>query len=528
MAGATTFRQEYMTSSQNVDALFNTPSGRRLRYQLLWGYFENNAYESVHTWSTTLKAAYALYRYTRHLYNPAYRLGNFWSVHLMGGALDPNAGDGSIVPTALPIITDSPKAKDLRMAIAQVWDWSNWGHKKDLYTLLGPVLGDVFIQVNDDPSREKVYLEVIHPSWIEEMELDPFGNVKAYYMTHEIEHPTDPSKSAIYGERCFRAQEDAVVFQTTLNGNPYRFNDRPEEWVEPYGFVPLVFVPHIDVGSVWGWAEIHANMSKVRECDDLASKLSDHIRKSVDPPWLFNFSKPRDAETKMAAPAATTSAPQVGREEVKAMYVPQEAAKGQALIAELSYPGVLQHLTGLVSQIEREYPELRFDNLRLEGAVSGSTLMVARQPAEAKVIQRRTVYDGGLVRAQNMAVAIGGYRGYESFSGFDLESYAAGDLTHSIASRPVFTTSEVDALAEERVFWETADIAIRAGVPLESFLKLHNWPQEKIDLVIVEEEEEEIEPPDSEEEEVIEDAVQGEEEEMAEDQEEVENASPDL
>jgi hypothetical protein len=50
------------------------------------------------------KTAYGVYKHVRHLYNPAYRLGEFWASHLQGGLLDPDAGDGDAVPSALPIL----------------------------------------------------------------------------------------------------------------------------------------------------------------------------------------------------------------------------------------------------------------------------------------------------------------------------------------------------------------------------------------------------------------------------------------
>ena len=496
MISAETFRQEMLTSSDETDSLFSSWEGRKLRYALLWAFYENNAYDKVHRWSKTLKASYALYRYTRHIYNPAYRLGNFWSVHLMGGHLDPSAGDGSMSPSAIPIIVPPENNQEarLREALAQLWEWSNWGEKKDLWTLQGAVLGDSFIQVTDDVERERVYLEVVHPSLISEMTKDAFGNVKSYEIAYSIENPEIEGREAEYKEKCFRGAGEEVIFQTFLDDSPYDYDGKGEEWTEEYGFIPLVFIPHIDTGGKWGWAEVHANMSRIRECDDLASKLSDHIRKSVDPPWLFNFPKPkRTSKQQFDPPEESTTRPQAGREEAPVIYSSTESAKGQALIQDLNYSGVMQHLSGIVGELEREYPELRYDNIRLEGAVSGQTLRIARQPAETKVLQKRNVYDAALVRAQNMALAIGGFRNYSNFEGFNLESYDRGDLKHHIGQRAVFTLNEVDELEGEQVFWETAQMAGEAGISLPSFLRMHGWTEKRIQLALGDTEEGEIE-----------------------------------
>lgn len=507
MKSASTFKQEFVTSSTEADAEFGTPEGRALRYDLLWSFYENNAYDRVHRWAAMHKAAYAMYRYTRSLYNPSYRLGNFWSTHLMGGPLDPEAGDGTTITTALPIITDH---SNVREAISAIWGWSNWSQKKDLWTLLGSILGDSFIQVNDDVARGKVYLEVLHPSDIFSMEVDPFGNIKEYIMSYPIEDPENPKKIVEYREDCFK-DGDLTVFRTYRDNRPFAYGEFPEEWTEPYGFIPMVFVPHIDIGQTWGWSEIHANMSRIRETDDIASKISDHIRKNVDPPWLFNFPKPKKAADQVVPPPDTsTQRPQAGREEVQALYIPKDEAKGQPLISRMDYQGVLGHLSGLVSELEREYPELRYDNIRLEGAVSGQTLRIARQPAEAKVTKERVIYDAGLIRAQNMAIAIGGHRNYEGFQGFSLDSFGKGDLEHTIGPRAVFTLSEVDELEEEQIFWETATVAQGAGADLAGFLELHGWTPDRIDLIIAEEEEvvEEEEPETEEEEEEADDLIE--------------------
>ena len=79
-----------------------------------------------------------------------------------------------------------------------------------------------------------------------------------------------------------------------------------------------------------------------------------------------------------------------------------------------------------------------------------------------------------------MAVAIGGMRSYENFSGFDLDSFAGGGLEHSIGDRPVFDNDPIDDLEESKLFWENAELAKKAGVPLTVYLKREGWGDEEI------------------------------------------------
>jgi len=84
------------------------------------------------------------------------------------------------------------------------------------------------------------------------------------------------------------------------------------------------------------------------------------------------------------------------------------------------------------------------------------------------------------VRAQMMAIGIGGYRGYKGFTGFDLESYGKGDLDHSIGERPVFAKDPMDDIETETGLWTAAGLAIKAGLPLEVFLQRQGWSEEDI------------------------------------------------
>jgi hypothetical protein len=149
-------------------------------------------------------------------------------------------------------------------------------------------------------------------------------------------------------------------------------------------------------------------------------------------------------------------------------------------VAELPIGDTLTHIANILQELERDFPELRADVATASGDASGRALRVARQRAERKVLQRRAAYDGGLARAQMMAVAIGGMRNYEAFAGFGLESYERGELAHSIGTRPVFAVDALDKLEEERLFWQTAVDATKAGLPLMTFLRRQGWSDDEI------------------------------------------------
>lgn len=481
MAAINAFKEKQVVLDMFKEENFTDYDARRMRYQILWAFYENTAYRNIHTWATRYRADYALYEYTRNIYNPVGRIIDFWQMHLLGGELDPLAGDGTEQPSAMPIITEN---EALRPAIAQIWQWSNWQQRKDWLALVGPCLGDSAIKIIDDIARNKVYMQIIHPKTIKSIAKDDFGHIKAYTLEEERANPNNPATTTpvIYNEIVTRDENGKVFFTTTLNGTPYPWNGEEAEWSVDYGFVPFVHIPHIDVDIDYGWSEVHKIRSKVHEADDLASKLDDQIRKTVDVPWLFTGAKKPSASPTTTGSDSSRDRLSPGREEVPALYSSDPNAKAIPLVSDLDIPGVSQHIATILQDIERDYPELKLDILGLSGSISGRALAIARQPTVVKVKQRRVAYDRGIRDAQAMCVAIGGDRKVDpAFAGFGLDSYERGDLDHIIGNRPVFAKTEWDDIEINREFWAAAEVAVsRVGVPLPTYLESQGWTNEQI------------------------------------------------
>jgi hypothetical protein len=478
MAGINGFREAFLSAGLQDETPFTDWEARKLRYAMYWAFYENTAYKNLHTWAISYRQQQALYRYIRGIYNPAYRLGEFWKAHVWGGMLDYEAGDGNKKQSAIPIETENEK---LRPAIAQVWKWSNWQVRKGILSLYGSVLGDVGLQVVDDVDKGKVYLQIIHPAIIKSVDMDAWGNVKGYEFEETREHPLSPGLTVTYTETAEREGE-SVIFRTLLNGQPYAWNGVSGEWSEPYGFVPLVMVQHNNVGLDYGWSELHAGRAKVQELDDLSSKLGDQIRKMVDAPWLMaGVEKPR-AGARAQGATPTMDAPAPGREETPVLYGPL-GASATPLVAPLDITAAGNHIMGILAEIERDYPELQMDIWTAKGATSGRALRLARERVETKVQGVRPNYDDPLVRAQQMAVAIGGFRGYKPFGGFGLESYAKGDLEHSIGERPAFRKDPFDDIEFSGAFWAAAKTAVDTGLPLMVYLEREGWSEKDLKRV---------------------------------------------
>jgi hypothetical protein len=484
MAAVTAFREQYTNSNPLTVSLddFNSRNARLSRYQINWAMFENSAYRKVNSWAKSYMATYGLYRYIRGIYNPAYRLGDWWQSHLWGGKLDPLAGDGKTTPSAIPIFTEN---ESLRPAIAQIWQWSNWQIKKGMVTLHGPVLGDSVVKIIDDTKRKRVYMLPVHPGTVSYAEFDVRSNVRGYVIEEQRRDPKT-GNMAVYKEVCTRKENDPNIhYQTYKDDSLFAWDgDGIAEWDENYGFVPMVIIKHRDVGLDWGWSEMHPAMSNFREVDDQASLLNDQIRKSVNASWLFSGVPKPSVDPKPSKTADTTAVqngdPEGDRQNTPIVYAPP-GSTATPMVAPLQIADVLAGIEKMIAKIERDYPELSEDIDNASGDVSGRALRINREPVITKVNERRPNYDNALVRAQQMAIALAGYRRYDEFKGFDLESFDKGDLDHSIdADRPVYSKDPLDDLEIQQSFWTAAGAAKTAGIPLLVFLKNNGWSDDKI------------------------------------------------
>jgi len=484
MAAITAFREPNLIMNLLKSEDFDEFESRLNRYEILWAFHENTAYNNIHTWAVQYKVRFGLYRWIRNIYNPAYRLGVFHQTHLQGGLLDKDAGDGELVPSALPIITEND---DIRPAIANIWKWSNWQTKKDLFTLYGAVMGDSAIRVVDSAKHGKVFFEVIHPRLIKDLTKDEFGNVKAYVLEEEVPDPRDGhiGRTVMRTEIAQRGDGEDVIFQTFLDGKLFPWDGNVDEsgkliaeWFMPYGFVPFVHTLHIDVGNQYGWAEMHALRGKFQEIDDLASKLHDHIRKEVEGLWMIAGTKKPSSTPRIEQGASSRDRPQPGREELKPLYMPP-GSTATSLISNLDIAATMGTIKEAIEEVERELPELMLDESNEVAAASGRALRTRQQPATSKIEMRRPAYDDGTVRAHQMAMSIGNMHGYEGFK--NIGTFKANDFDHNIGKRPVFKVDKIDELEEGKVFWETAALAVKAGGDLVLWLEFEGgWSKEQV------------------------------------------------
>lgn len=471
----TAFREDSVTSSLTNSDEFDEFNSRRLRYAMYAASYENTSYRNIHTWAQGKRVKYGLGKYIRDIHNPTAQLVDFHTSTIWRGSIAPLLEGG-----AIPLVVNGSNENAVRMAADNLLRMSNFETGKNITVMKGSNLGDVGLKIVDDLDRGQCRIEVIDPSEIEDVITDN-GIIKAYRLTKWQDNDHDMLTK--YTETCERGDGEDVVFKTFVNDRPAPWPGTEDfEWVESYGFIPFVTIQHRTVGGKWGWAEAHPINSKIMEMDDIASGLDDYIRRAEHSLGLISgMSKPSNKLTATTSDA-TSDNPQPGREEekyiwagdgVQASYIP--------MISGMSIAEVDNRIMSIMASIESDMPELRKSIWDIGGDPSGVALATAREPTETKINSRRTNYDGGLVRALQMGIAIGGFRGYDGFEGFDLQSYARGLLDISIAARPVFSEQKIDKQNATTAFWTTwAQVSTSGAIPFEAFARSYGWSDEQL------------------------------------------------
>jgi hypothetical protein len=505
------FRRAFLNPELGASAptdfdAFSRWESRVLRYQFLWALYGNTAFwDEVHRWAAANKVQHGLYAYTRPNFNPVQRIVEFGATHLIGGTLDPKAGDGVKVRTALPIDTGSPA---VRTGLARLWRDSRMSVEKDVIARNGTALGDIAIRACDDVDGGRVVLKSLHPGTVRWVKRDwHTGRIAAYLLEEQRYDPMAgrdarplttaraPGVSCTYNEEAW-VEDGKVHYRTYRNGGLFDWRLRPDgtpfgsgpgampEWEVPYGFVPLVLIQHMAVGLPWGLAEAHSGVAKILELADVGSNIGDYVRRILnDVVLITGVVNPQTDVQPAKDDIATGGNPQPGRTKRKIGYLSDVNAKVLHVTQDLNIPGVSGHAKALKDDATEDYPEIDMD-LWKTGDPSGRAVRLARQRAESKVQQRRVGYDLGLEDIGRMALALAGIRGYEGYETLGTDDpFNDPVVAHSLMHRPVFAPDPLDDIEERAAEYEMFGKGVAAGFPLPWLMKQWGYDQKAIDEV---------------------------------------------
>lgn len=479
---ATAYQQQYYQS-------------RAAEYALLWAYYNNSMFDrsvgylnAWQTWRTFMmyRSNYNLYRNIRLIYNPTRRLVDFYAGQIYPGVLSEDGDDlPDGVPLAIPFSEDTDPA--LKDAIAQFWQWSNWQAKKSVQVRYGAALGNVLIELYDELDRGKVTSEIIWPGFLSHLQLDPAGNVKAYHIEYLARNEN--------GSYTYRKEVDINSFRYFKDNQPFDYSTTGAGSVveNPYGFVPAVWIKHVDVGGDHGSAAISGSMGKIDELNNLASHVHDQIHKKIGAPlvmWTSGSVKNLFDNAKRGS-TDDFAVPTTDQENVLMLKGPADG-KVDHLTGDLNLSDAAIYMDKLLGEIEQDHPELAFyQELRNMSQVTGPAASRLVGDVASRVSEVMANYDNANIKLFQMAVAIGGFRANSGawgplnrqqakFTPFDLYSYERGDLDIAIMPRPLLTPTKQEISQEKTAMWTGVKMAVDAGATLEFVLKDEGYTDEEL------------------------------------------------
>lgn len=446
-----TYREEYLSpvgyptvAETHRFENWDLYEARLFRYRHYDLYYANKAYTEIERYAQTHRFKRGLYRHTRAIYNPVFRLVELLASKAYNGPLDWELMHTGAIP--FDRLDDAH-----RSAIRNLWKWSNMGSFKTRYPRNTARFGDSIIKVVDEPFKDKVRLELLHPGLIADATITPQGTfdraVIGYWRQDD-----DPLSSPWWYEEVI----DKDRFATYKNGEPYaEYVDADgtpiTSWNNEYGFVPLVLTRAIELDKDWGAAPFFPTLDKIDQVNDLASITYDQVRKVVNPIfWLEGVSSLHQVQS------AITGDDSSPRDQMPVMLGPI-GSRPEAMVANLDIAAALDAINSILEEIEKDHPELALHKQRQGERVTAPGTLTAYDDAIQRFQDFRGVTDGGLLRAHQMALTIGGIRNYAGFSAFGADSYDQGDLDFEVAERPV--------LADHLTKKERVELLIQSNGP---------------------------------------------------------------
>ncbi len=454
-------------------------SSRQDLYLKRWGYYSSTAFEDISGWAKE-KGDAGLYRYARQIYNPVSRLVEFYVNGLYPGVLTVDARvtpDGT--PIAIPFAKDSdPK---LMAAAGQIWEWSNWQDNKDVFVRYAAALGDVLVKVVDDLERQKVYFEVIHPRRVKTIDLDTAGNVKGYTLEYAV---TIDGNNQTYREEV--TQEETRFF---LDDKPANMGSGTVV-KNVYGFVPAAWWRFCNLGDTYGAPAFWTAIRKIDEINDLASQISDNVKKYLESPILISGGS---AVRPLGQTAERSRGPQTTNRAPSTLGIltAPEGASISTLEADVAQD--VELLFKLIKSLEDDYPEITlYSDMRQMTQTTGPAADKLTGDVKNRFVSRAAAADVQTKKLIQMAVAIAGLRASdgswrermdykrEKFKGFNLESYASGDLDFDIEMRPVIPYGRGEYYTVALAQGQSLQAMEAAGFPLVTLLKQQGYSEAQI------------------------------------------------
>ncbi len=463
------YRQSDTSTSENLG--WDTYEARRRRYALGRAWYDTTIYDDIHQAAVVYRKENQLFRHIKDLHNPVSTLVELYVGMLYGGAINlRDLGRG-----AIPLAVKDEKLLDPARSVLM---WSKMSQKKARYVRDGTRFGDTFLNIVDDTERGQVRIDIVNPAWIREVELDDAGIIQeaVFQYVRADEEPFVPrlgsSEEQVGDEWVYTLIVTPDSYSVFRDEEPVDLLRAPNggmasEIINPYGFVPLVHVKHIDDGNQYGMSSFHTAMVKINRANMTASLIADAMLKSLDVIWvLWGVDSLESLKTD-----------EQRSDQIKVLFGPEDGS-AKALVPPLDLIGAGTVLEKELTAIEKQLPELALGRIREQNTerLTQPGVVAASADAIVRFELAQTQYDAGITEAMLMSLAIGGFRKYDNFEGLNLDSRFALVGDFFVKPREIFpeVLPKIDRI----------NLLLSINAPPDVILKEMNFSASEIQLML--------------------------------------------
>lgn len=432
----------------------------------------------------------------RALMNPAFRVVEFYPGHLW---------PGETLETAF---TFTSKNARIEAAARKVWEWSNFGARRQTYARRYAMLGNLFVKVAQTADKSRVFFRYLDPRWVTRHLFDEQDRGYLIYIRLDIPQTRINARgeeedfwiTEIWDKAADRFQrwqhESGADAKPETMGTPTH-NDAITR-LFGIEFIPIVHCPFRDDASGLGLGAYQLQLEKIDEANRMATELHGKLFRHNQPTNVVSANavdktgKPLPApripglEGYMRQPAmpgityGTNGAQNVPgpTSEINIVDVGDEQwiyldgnATVDSLIPQIAWADALAILVNYMGELSEDLPEMIYAQIRsLPGDASGEALRVRLMAAIDRVFEARANILPALVRLNQIAITLGQNGGLFT----DVGSFEKGELDHQLALLPVIPQSAMEkldvegktaanALVKDQAGWPRRTIWIEAG-----------------------------------------------------------------
>lgn len=433
-------------------------------------------------------------RDTRALRNPTNAVNSFYAATLWPGTL-PNALD-----IQLPDGINEARGLAFIGGVHRIWEWSNWGQKKQPFAYWLAGLGTQWLKVasrtNLQNEVDRIFFQSIEPEYVTDWDTDERGfvvwirldiprirrdnkgDIERY--THiEMWHKDDGTYQV--WERPATAMDANDLGRLVIAAN-----------IEEFGvdFIPFVQCKCRDDGSQLGVAAVLPALDKIVELDAMATRLHQLLfRHNKADKQLVGVGT--DAEG-MPLPPPRFDADN-GFEHVigdETFYKLPAGWRIEDIISRLDYGSHLAAMTAHYDALKRtDLSELVwYDVSEVGGHLTGRALDYKLIPAKAKLDEVRGNADTALIRANQMALTMAQNAGVAGYAPDDIGVYAMGDFAHWFADRPFVPPAPTELLENDQLratllaTFTGAGVSVRGAAEVAGYTPEEQTALEQVDM----------------------------------------------